>query len=309
MQHEFRTGEVVVKRDRAELQAGYMDPKNILSQVGESITGFFQKKGKATVVAPPHLRSAVRFPYGPFEFQFQVTKGASYEIQASSNLQNWLAISAGKSTGEPVDYVDSEAHKFSYRFYRVLAETVFSANVVGYVAVNLPPGYSMTANPLYAPSNTVSALFPGMADGTALNKFDTRLFKLTENVVKGGKWSNSNETLVPGEGAIFFNPTSDFKNINFVGEVLVGELLIPIASGFSVRSSQIPKPGRLHTDLGFPIAMGDVVHLFDRDKQNYVIYEYDPKKWESNPPLVGVGESFWIGKTSPGNWVQQFTIK
>jgi len=286
-----------------------MDPKNILSQVGESITGFFHKKGKSPLVTPPQLRSAVRFPYGPFQFQFDVAKTASYEIQASSNLQNWLTISAGKSTGEPVDYVDSEAHKFSYRYYRVMAEAVFSRNVVGYVATNVPPGYSMIANPLQAPSNAVSAILSGMPDGTALNKFDTRLFKLTENAVKGGKWFNPNETLVPGEGAIFFNPTSDFKNINFVGEVMLGELLMPIASGFSVRSSQIPRPGRLHTDLGFPITAGDVVHLFDRDKQNYVIYEYDSKKWESNPPLVGVGEAFWIGKTSPGNWVQHFNIK
>jgi len=185
---------------------------------------------------------------------------------------------------------------------------VLSANAVGYATINVPPGYSMIANPLQARPNTVSAILPGMPDGTALNKFDTRLFKLTENTVKGGRWINANETLSPGEGAIFFNPTADFKHINFVGEVMQGNLLLPIAAGFSVRSSQLPKPGRLHADLGFPISDGDVVHLFDRDRQKYVIYEYEPKKWESNPPVVGVGESFWIGKTKPGNWVQKLVI-
>ena len=48
------------------------------------------------------------------------------------------------------------------------------------------------------------------------------------------------------------------------------------------RNLQVPKPGRLHADLGFPIHEADVVHLFDRARQKYVIYEYDQKVWESN---------------------------
>jgi len=285
-----------------------MDRKTILGSVGQSISGLFGRKSKPVVTAPPSLGSAARFPYGPFLFKFQIGKGTPYEIQASSNLQAWGPITSETSAGELVEYVDSDASKFSLRFYRVLSETVYS-NVIGYASINVPPGYSLIANPLHAPSNAVSAILPDMPDDTALNKFDTHLFKLTENAVKNDKWINPDETLSPGEGAIFFNPTSDFKNINFVGEVLQGELLRPIASGFSIHSSQIPKPGRLHADLGFPIQEGDVVHLFDRDHQKYVIYEYDRKKWDSNPPILGVGESFWIGKTTPGNWVQTLVIK
>jgi len=285
-----------------------MDRKNIFGSVGQSISGLFGRKSKAVVTAA-HLGSAARFPYGPFQFKFQIAKGVSYEIQASSNLQAWEPISAEKSTCDSVDYVDSDASKFSHRFYRVLAGTVGSENVIGYASISVPPGYSLIANPLQAPSNAVSAILPDMPDETALNKFDTHLFKLTENAVKNGKWINPDETLSPGEGAIFLNPTTDFKIINFVGEVLQGNLLLPIATGFSIHSSQIPKPGRLHADLGFPIHEGDIVHLFDRDRQKYVIYEYDQKQWESNPPVVGVGESFWIGKTTPGNWVQNLVIK
>ncbi len=285
-----------------------MDRKNIFGSVGQSISGLFGRKSKAVVTAA-HLGSAARFPYGPFQFKFQIAKGASYEIYASSNLQAWEPISAEKSTGEPVEYVDSQASKFNHRFYRVLAETGSSDNVIGYASISVPPGFSLIANPLQAPSNAVNAILPDMPDDTALNKFDTHLFKLTDNAVKNGKWIHPDETLSPGEGAIFLNPTSDFKNINFVGEVLQGNLLLPIATGFSIHSSQIPKPGRLHADLGFPIHEGDIVHLFDRDRQKYVIYEYDQKQWESNPPVVGVGESFWIGKTTPGNWVQNLVIK
>ena len=142
-----------------------MDPKSFLSSVGESITSFFGKKTKTAVMTPPHLHSGVRFPYGPFQFKFQIPKGASYEIQVSSNLQNWQPLSAGKSSGEPVDYVDSEASKFSYRFYRALAETVLSDNAIGYATINVPPGYSMIANPLQAPSNTFASILSGMPEG------------------------------------------------------------------------------------------------------------------------------------------------
>jgi len=285
-----------------------MEPKNLLNSLSDSVTSFFVRKRKTAVLTPPHLTSAARFPYGPFQFKFQMPKGVGYEIQASTNLQIWGPILAGKSSDEPVDCVDSEASKFNYRFYRVIAEAIPSDNVVGYVTMNAPPGYSLIANPLQAPSNAVSAILPGLPDGAMLNKFDWHLFKLSENEVKHGKWFNPNETLATGEGAIFFNPTSEIKNINFAGEVMQGKLMMPIAAGFSVRSSQIPKPGRLDTDLGFPISAGDVVHLFDRDRQKYTIYEYDPKNWDSNPPLLGVGEAFWIGKTTPSNWVQNLVI-
>ena len=70
----------------------------------------------------------------------------------------------------------------------------------------------------------------------------------------------------------------------------------------------MPQPGRLHADLGFPIAEGDVIHLFDRDQQKYVLYPFDAATWSSNPPTVGVGESFWVAKQSAKNWTGGFSV-
>ena len=147
--------------------------------------------------------------------------------------------------------------------------------------------------------------FDGSQITSSLNKFDTRLFRLAENAVEGGKWTNPSERLMPGEGAIFFNPTSDYKSFSFVGSVMQGNPSIPIPSGFSIRSSLLPQAGNLE-DLGFPIAEGDVIHLFDRDRQKYVLYPYEGGKWTEGPPLVSVGESFWVAKTEPGNWTRSF---
>ena len=278
-----------------------MNVNTIFPAVGGFVTSFI-RKNKSNVILPPTLASPVRFPHGPFQFQIRLPVGSDYEVYGSTDLQNWILLSGTAADSEIIDYVDSEASRFSFRFYRVMTRTAASTNVLGYAAVPFPPGFSMIANPFSASSNTVGSLLPGLPDGTTLCKFDTSLFRLTNNAVKFGKWVNASETLIPGEGAIIFNPTTDFKTLNFSGELNQGRLLNPIPSGFSIRSSLVPQPGRLNTDLGFPLTDGDVVHIFDRDQQRYVVYPFPSKTWDDNPPVLGVGESFWIGKTTPGNW-------
>lgn len=256
----------------------------------------------------PVLSGAIRFPYGPFQFKVRLPKGASYSILASTDILTWHPIAEDASRAESIDYLDSAAHKFSHRFYRVLAHDVFSANVIGYASIMLPPGFSLIANPLDSPSNSVSALFTGWPDGTTLNKFDTRFFRLSANEVKADKWANPTETLAPGEGAVFFNPTSDYKSHSFVGTVTLGALSVPVPAGFSLRSSLVPQPGHVVDDLKFPIAEGDVIHLFDRDGQKYSVHPFANGKWTAGPPILGVGEAFWVAKTEPGNWTRTLSL-
>lgn len=277
---------------------------SLVQKISEA--GVFGGK-RAEAMAPPELREARRFPYGPFQFKTRLPKGVEFTIHAATDLKTWTPISRGVGTGELFDFIDSEAFKHSYRFYRVVTQQVQSVNVIGYASITVAPGFSMIGNPLDASSNYVGELFQGWPDGTTLNKFDTQLFRLVENSVKRGKWVNPSEKLLPGEGAIFFNPTSDYRTLSFVGEVLQGHLSVPIPAGFSIRSSLLPQPGSL-SDLGFPIADGDVIHLFDRDRQKYVLHPYNSEKWTEGPPLVSVGESFWVAKTEPGNWVRSFSI-
>lgn len=262
------------------------------------------RKTKTSVAVAPVLGSAKRFSHGAFQFQIRVAAGSAYELQASSDMKNWKSIHSETAFGETVEYLDTEASNFSFRFYRGVSGGATSKNILGYASIALPPGFSMIANPFNAVSNRVGALFPEMPEGTLLSKFDTGLFRLTNNTVKNGQWNNPNEAFVPGEGAIVFNPTSEFKTLNFVGDVSQGRLTNPIPAGMSIRSSLVPQPGRLNTDLNFPIGEGDVVNVFDRDQQKYSVYPYSVETWERNPPVIGVGESFWIGKKHPGNWVR-----
>jgi hypothetical protein len=278
--------------------------QDLIHKVAE--TGRFGRHTESLI--PPMLDEAIRFPYGPFRFKVRLPKGADYIILASTDLHTWSPLAKGTSDNGTLDYIDSEAFKYSYRFYRVQAGKLASTNVLGYASVTLPPGFSMIANPFDGPDNTISALFKGWPDGTTFNKFDTRFFRLAENAIKFGKWSNTTEKLMPGEGGIFFNPTTDYKSASFVGEVQQGHLSIPIPAGFSIRSSILPQPGSLE-DLGFPIANGDVIHLFDRDRQKYLLYPFETGKWTEGTPVTSVGESFWVAKTEPGNWNRSVAIE
>jgi hypothetical protein len=253
------------------------------------------------------LEDAERVPYGPFRFKAHLARGQAYEVEACTDLRAWSTIASDTAPGEVVEYIDSEAFKFGYRFYRVLVGQVRSVNVIGYASMTLPPGFSMIANP-FDTHRTVSELLKGWPDGTRLNRFDTGLFKLSENMIEFGKWANPNERLLPGEGAIFHNPTSDYKSLSFAGDVAQGYGSIPIPAGFSIRSSLLPQPGNLD-DLRFPISNGDVIHLFDREGQKYILYPYEDGKWTNGAPVVSVGESFWVAKTQAGNWSQSNLVE
>ena len=293
------------RREPAPQGHRYMSLRSWIDKLGAGSQLLRGRKGKAP--EPAVLREPERFPYGPFRWKTQLPAGTDYMILASPNLRAWVPVSQARASEAPIEYVDSDAPKFTCRFYRLLAGEVPSANVIGYASVSLPPGFSMISNPFDAPPS-VSDTFKKWPDGTSVNRFDTRQFRLVENSIKAGKWTEPNERLLRGEGAIFFNPTADYKMISFVGEVCLGSLSAPIPAGFSLRGPLGPQGGNLVDDLGFPIADGDVVHLFDREHQKYMLHPYRDGKWPAGPPIVGIGEAFWIAKTEPRNWVQTVAI-
>ena len=276
-----------------------MKLKTLFHRITEHVAPRFGRCAEPVIA--PTLSGAVRFPYGPFQFTTRLPPGAHYELQASTNLHIWTAIAKATAAVGTFDYVDSEACKHSWRFYRVVANGVLSDNVIGYATTTLPPGFSLVANPLRTANSSVAELFKGWPDGTTLNTFDPRLLRFSLNSVEHGRWVKPDERLAPGEGAFFFNPTEDYKSHSFVGTLLLGNLSKPIHKGLSLCGSLVPQPGQLHEDLHFPVSEGDVIHLFDRDRQQYVLHPWTDGKWQNGAPILSVGEAFWVAKTSASN--------
>lgn len=277
-------------------------------KLGDLFTKLGTGAAKAPGAVAPKIGSPKRFPYGPFRFIISLPRPGAYEIRASTDLQNWQPIATETTNEVGLEYLDTEASKFPSRFYRVFMDGVASETVLGYNQLLLPPGFAMIANPFQAEDNSVGALLAGWPNSTKLNKFDNTLFRLTDNAVVYGKWQRPEDQLLPGEGGILFNPSAESRPLIFAGAVVQGNLQLPIPPGFSLRSSLVPQNGALVEELGFPIAEGDVVHLFDRDKKDYVLFPYEQGGWAKGAPKLVIGESFWIAKAAAANWVRAFAI-
>jgi hypothetical protein len=72
------------------------------------------------VEVPPQLAPSGPYSHGTFQLQLTGASGQNVLIQASTNLLNWDAVSTNTLTSNPLDVIDTNAHNFSWRFYRAL---------------------------------------------------------------------------------------------------------------------------------------------------------------------------------------------
>ncbi len=188
----------------------------------------------------------------------------------------------------------------------LMAQPTYSSNVVGYVNLVVPKGFSIIANPLLAATNTISELFnpASTPEGTILYKFSNATGLYSINALEFGEWSAPNQTLVPGEGAFIWVPRTvpgiGFTNL-FVGEVYTGPVVIPL--GLSIISCPIPRAGLVTTDLGLPPSDYYDVFLFNNATGGYSIRSFEFELWSAEPFVV-IGQGFFIRRRdSPITWM------
>lgn len=186
---------------------------------------------------------------------------------------------------------------------------VYSVNAVGYINVDLCPGFSIVANQLDAGegNNIVSKLLAGVPENTIVYKFNATTGAYGVNTFEFGEWTNPNETLAPGEAAFVKVPSQ--TKVTFVGEVPQGALSVPLLAGFNMVSSKVPQAGAIDTVLGFPVADGDIVYQFVCSSQSYKIGTYEFGEWSPAPaPSIAVGEGFFVKKAAGGVWTRNFSV-
>jgi hypothetical protein len=178
----------------------------------------------------------------------------------------------------------------------------------------LPPGWSLIANPFshYRGATVanavlderVAALFSRVPTGTRLYKFDNTTGRFIENVFRGKRWTNPNETLSPGEGALFFNPKPAPLEVTITGVCNFGGIVLP--KGLSLISSPAcaninfaplaPPPGPVGVgwdNLAFNPQEGDEVYTFNNVNRNYQTHHFHNGTWDSQP-FVGEGKSCFV---------------
>jgi hypothetical protein len=200
---------------------------------------------------------------------------------------------------------------------------VYSVNAVGYVNVNIDPGFNMVSNPLNAADNSIQALFknfqgpiPGGLkvynfDGTT-GQFDTIQWNDLDNVYDPA--DKAAKTVTPGNGVFVFNQTTTQLKLTFVGEVPQGTLSNPLPKGFSIKASQVPQDAKPDA-IGLSGQGGDKIFRFNKVTKQYDTYSYNDLDniWESTAgpglPTIPVGEAFFLFRSqSAGTWNRTFSV-
>lgn len=185
-----------------------------------------------------------------------------------------------------------------------LAQAVYSVNIVGYVNVDVPVGFSMIANQLdNKKGNMLGDLITSAVTGTTIYKFDGAGFS-SSIFIEGLGWS-PDASLAPGEGA-FINVVAATK-LTFVGEVMTGPQTLAIPANFSIKSSILPISEPLDgVGVNFPAQTGDTVYFFRGG--NYASAIFIEGLGFSPEAKPNVGESFFVNKGAAANWVRDFKV-
>jgi len=201
----------------------------------------------------------------------------------------------------------------------VAQSNVYSLNVVGYVNVVLPAGYSVIANPLNAANNSVTNLFASLNPaGSAVYTWNGSFFVLNQLDEFGGGWSDNTLQLPPGKGFFFQNVSGGPLTNTFVGEVLQGSLTNTPPSGYSVLSSKVPQSGFVQ-DLALNATPGDAIYMwngsffvliqkdeFDGTWSQPAGFTIDPNKG----PNINIGQGFFYQNIAgTATWVRNFTVQ
>jgi hypothetical protein len=184
---------------------------------------------------------------------------------------------------------------------------VLPINQVGYMNVEVPPGYSMLSTSIMSPlgAKLTDVVHSGGQNCMSLTKVDEHGRLQTTFYTPGLGWSDTSITLLPGEGCVVWNPGEASFVVTFVGRVLDGKLTNDLPSGLSMCGPLLPMPGGLSTVHLFPAANNDAVH-FLRPDGTYDTYRYQGGTWTPTEPVIGVGRAMWVEKATPTKWIRDF---
>jgi len=215
----------------------------------------------------------------------------------------------------------------------MMAQTnVYSLNIVGYVNLSLPPGFSMIACQFQTTNNTIASLLndaSGVYDGIQIYKWNGTGFSLDtgDSALSpyANGWDNNGViTLNPGEAAWLKNPRTTNVNVVFLGTVPSGTLSVSVKGpgAFNMISSPVPVAGDVVTNPIMNLTNygnGDKVYVYN-NPGGFTTYTVDiplgsegyQSQWDApGDPQVNVGQGFWYltsKTTSSFTWTENFSV-
>jgi hypothetical protein len=184
---------------------------------------------------------------------------------------------------------------------------VYSANIVGYINVDLPAGQQvLVSNPLDDGTNTATSLGSQLANKSVIQTWNGTSFVPTSK--GGGVWTV--DTSIPVGTGFFVKSFTHITN-TFVGNVAVapgGSTTNALPAGVQVLvGSTIPYSGDLvdtNLNLGPSLANKSVIQTWNGT--GYVPSSKGGGVWTVNSTL-SAGEGFFVKSFTATNWVQKLS--
>jgi hypothetical protein len=210
------------------------------------------------------------------------------------------------------------------------SSNVYSVNVVGYVNLTTPPGFSMIDNQLSSSNNTIidvlgNANTAGVLQDAQVLKYikATASYTLDTYDAGSGGWVDAltgdpaTNTVAPGTGFFFYNARNTNIVLTLVGNVPQGTNTVPLTTGFSLIGTPPPVPLNLRSTNGFP-AVQDMQFLRFTNNTgpgNYdTIIVFDSGDWynsftgDPQEPVPGLGQGYFIYNPGSSTWTNIFIV-
>jgi hypothetical protein len=204
------------------------------------------------------------------------------------------------------------------------AQSVYSANVVGYINFNLTNGFNLIANQLdfdgTGTNNNLATVFgTNMPINTVAYAYQPNIAQFVSanyiNSKKGAVWNgntNAVDAALNKGGAVFIDlPTA--TSIVVVGTVLQQTNIVNFLPGFNMVATQEPISGQIDTNLTYVPSIGDVIYMWNPSTQQYTSANYINSKkgpaWNPSDPVISVGQGVFINTTLTSGWTNGLIVQ
>ena len=201
------------------------------------------------------------------------------------------------------------------------APNVYSVNVVGYVNVPLPSGYTLVANPLNLDNtNNINNVIPNPPNGTEYIAWNGSGLAQPITFYSGNGWFDQSlnpatNLLNLGTAFFIYNPGAS-NTVTFVGNVAQGTNTTVITPGYTFNALVAPISSDLDTN-GFPQSINGLQYsTFTNGAYTPPVTYYQGSGWFDGGlnqvfPTPNAAQGFLIYNPSANsaNWPQTFTVQ
>lgn len=273
-----------------------------------------------------------------FSFNVTATNTGTWFVFASGDLNNWTNFGPIVLTNDV--FGDSNGlFVFTTNFdgpitnqYYVLSSGECLSNscrsrVIGFMNLTYAQGTNLIADQLYdaqnfqffspAPMNTPNELFGALAiTNLGILKWNGAGFDVTTNAPFGigaSEWIDSgnddldfHSTLLPGSSALFVNGSAAAFTFPFVGLIRTQQVY-QIQAGTNFLAAPLPVAGNVTNITGYASHTGDIVQLWDTNRQVFKSFTNSGGTWSPSNPAVRIGEGFVLVTTSASRWTNTWS--